>query len=159
MKTNNIIVIVLIAFFQLSFLQAQDMIKSKPETNVPLIVIEKFNQKFPSYEPVWFSQYQGRYNQELVFEGKFIFDKRYSSAVYDKDGNMIAFATKIEKNEVPQKAQEYMSKNFPNFYIAEALLVTRGFNEVTYELGIYVDNQFIIKVFSKDGEFIKSVRA
>lgn len=152
-------ILVVILLFQANISCAQNTNKSKLEKNIPDIVLERFSQKFPSHDPVWFSQYQGRYNQKLVFEGKFIFDNRYSSAIYDQDGNLIAFAATIEKNEIPDKVNQYMTENLPSFSIVEALLVTRNINDVTYEIGIYIDNQFVIEVFSKNGDFIKSTKA
>lgn len=152
-------ILVVLLLFQFTVSDAQNRNKSKLEKNIPEIVLEMFSQKFPSQDPVWFSQYQGRYNQQLVFEGKFIFDNRYSSAVYDKDGNLLAFAATIEKNEIPDKVIKYMNEKFPSFPIAEALLVTRNLNEVTFEIGIYIDNQFVIEVFSENGDFIKSTKA
>lgn len=149
----------IIILMQISVLNAQNKNISEPEINVPIVIIEMFNQRFPSQDPVWFSQYKGRYNEQLVFEAKFIFDNRYSMAVYDKSGNILAFAATIEKYELPEKANIYMSENFPSFQIVETLLVTRGKNDVTYEIGIYIDNQYVIQVFTKNGDFIKSTRA
>jgi len=140
-------------------LSAQSVNSPKPEKNVPAIVLEKFRTKFPSSDPVWFSQYQGRYDQKLVFEGRFIFDNRYSSAVYDNDGNLVAFAATIEKSEIPNSVLKYMNENYPSFPVIDALLVTRGENEKTYEIGIYIDRQYVIQVFSKNGDFIKSTKA
>ena len=155
LQTIGFIVLFLL---QAGFLNAQGLISPKPEKNVPVIVEARFSEKFPRHEPVWFSQYHGRYDNRLVYEGRFIFDNRYSSAVYDRGGNMIAFAATIEKNEIPLKARNYMAENFPTFPIADAMLVTRGMDEVTYEIGIYIDNQLVVQVFSKDGNFIKSTK-
>src|SRR5690606_35115043 len=74
----------------------------KPERNVPALVEEAFQNKFPGHDPVWYSKYQGRYNQKLVYEGRFMFDNRYSAAVYDTDGIMVAFAATVELSEVPK---------------------------------------------------------
>jgi len=152
-------ILVVLLLFQFTVSDAQISNKSRLERNIPEIVLEMFSQKFPSQDPVWFSQYQGRYDQKLVFEGKFIFDNRYSSAVYDKEGNLLAFATTIDKNEIPEKVIKYMTEKFPSFPIVEALLVTRNLSDVTFEIGIYIDNQFVIEVFSENGDFIKSTKA
>ena len=88
-----------------------------------------------------------------------MFDKRYSTAIYDGEGNMIAFAAKLENSEIPEKVVKYMNENFPSFPILDAILVTSVKNEVTYELGIVIDGEYIVKVFSNDGDFIKSTRA
>ncbi|WP_291099612.1 MULTISPECIES: hypothetical protein [unclassified Flavobacterium] len=157
---SNILKVILGVIFlsQVPVLNAQNINRSKLEKNVPVIVLEMFNQKFPSYDAVWFSQYHGRYNEKLVFEGKFVFEKRYSSAVYDNDGNLIAFAATIDKNELPDNVIKYMTEKYPSFPIVDALLVSRSKNNDTYEVGIYIDNQYVIEVFSKIGDFIKSTK-
>ena len=159
MSNLRYIYLALVLFTQITFLNAQDFTKLKPEKNVPVIVVTEFNQKFPLKEPVWFSQYQGRHDQRLVFEARFIFDNRYSSAVYDKNGGLIAFAAAIEKKEIPSKISEYMVEHFPSFPIIESFIVTRGNNDVTYEIGIFIDNELVIKVFKQNGDFIKSTKA
>lgn len=152
-------ILVVLLLFQVTVSDAQNSNMSKLERNIPEIVLELFGQKFPSHDPVWFSQYQGRYDQKLVFEAKFIFDNRYSSAIYDKVGNLIAFAATIEISEIPDKVAKYMNEKYPSFPIVEAFLVTRNLNDVTFEIGIYIDNQYVIEVFSENGDFVKSTKA
>ena len=154
-----ILVFSAIFLFSTSSLFAQISVGDKPEENVPVVVKTAFDTKFPNYKPVWFTSYEGRYNQKLTFEGRFIFDNRNSSAIYDQDGNLIAFAAAVEKKEIPTEALKYMNENFPYSTILDSILVTRGKNKVTYELGIITDGQYIIKVFSEKGDFIKSTRA
>ncbi|RZJ33813.1 MAG: hypothetical protein EOO51_12290 [Flavobacterium sp.] len=138
---------------------AQNYHGQKPEKNIPTVVSAAFDKRFPHGDPIWFSDYENRYNQKLVYEGRFLFDNRYSTAVYDKEGNLLAFAAQVERNEIPQKALKYMTENFPTFPIVDSILVTTHDDEVTYELGIVVDGEYIVKVFSKEGDFIKSTRA
>ncbi len=157
LKTISVFFLFLLFSYADAF--SQNIVGQKPERNVPVIVSTAFNEKFPSSDPIWFSNYQGRYNQKLVYEGRFIFDNRYSSAIYDRDGILLAFATKIENKEIPKQALKYMSENFPTFPILDSILVTSKNNDVTYELGIMIDDEYIIKVFSDKGEFIKSTRA
>jgi len=157
---SKIIIFLFLAFlsnFPVAY--SQNIVGQKPERNVPIIVSAAFNEQFPSKEPVWFTNYQGRYNQKLVYEGRFIFDKRYSTAIYDFEGNMLAFAAKVEENEIPEKALQYMNDEFPSYQIVDAILVTTKSNEVTYELGIIVDREYIIKIFSEKGEFLRSTRS
>ena len=149
---------VAIAIAFLCFLFTNDIHAQRLEHNVPIIVAEAFQQKFPNKEAVWFSEYQGRYDQKLVYEARFMFDNRYSKAFYENEGKMLAFAAVVEKKELPEKVSNYMSENYPSFPIAEALLVTYASTEVQFEVGIYIENNFIIQVFSKDGDFIKTVR-
>jgi len=150
------IILLLVLILSVSPLFAQDLTPMKPERKVPIIVSEAFQSKYSAKDPVWFSQYQGLYNDKLVYEARFMFDNRYSSAIFDRDGEMIAFATTIEASEIPQKAIDYMKKNYADRGVTEAMLVARGKNETSVELGIYINNRFTIVVFDKDGNFIKT---
>ena len=51
-----------------------------------------------------------------------------------------------------------MKEKYPSFPIIEALMVTDNEKVVTYEIGIYIDNQYVIQVFSNDGDFIKNTK-
>ncbi|WP_051224187.1 hypothetical protein [Flavobacterium tegetincola] len=145
----------LLCLFSFANLFAQDIVPKKPESNVPLLISENFESRFPKKDPVWFSQYQGRYDNKLVYEARFIFDRRYSAAIYNKDGAMIAFTATIENSEIPEKALTYMMENYPYQNITEAGMVDRGANS-TVELGIYINNRFTVVVFDKEGNFIKT---
>jgi hypothetical protein len=138
---------------------AQKTGSSKLDSNIPVIVGEIFNATYPGKDPVWFSSYQGDNNQVLVYIAKFIFDKRYCQAIYERDGKQLAFAATVDNKELPLAALNYMNKHYPAFPIVEALLVTDSLKEVTYEIGIYIDYVYVIQVFSKEGDFIKNTKA
>jgi hypothetical protein len=139
--------------------KSQSLIGERPEKNVPVVVSAVFNDQFPSNDPVWFSRYQGRFSQQLVYEARFIFSNKYSSAFYTKEGSFIAFASSIDYAEIPVEIRKYMMQNFPGFSILNSILVTKSDGDKTYEIGIMVDDEYIIKVFSEKGDFIKSTRA
>ncbi|MEZ7500326.1 hypothetical protein QO200_16450 [Flavobacterium sp. Arc3] len=138
--------------------QAQNDGRSRIERNVPLVVVESFNAVFSAKDPVWFTRYQGENNQELVYEAKFIFNNRYCKSVYDFNGNQIVFAATVDYRELPEGARKYMEEKYPFFPIVEALMVTDNENQDTYEIGVYIDNQYMIQVFSKEGDFIKNTK-
>jgi hypothetical protein len=156
MKTTYRNVILLLLFCVGFSSNAQNDMSSKIERNIPLIVAERFNTSYPDKNPVWFSRYKGRYDQKLVYEAKFIFDKRYCKAVYDINGNQLAFAATIEYLELPEDARTYMKEKYATFPIAESLLVTDSEKTTTYEVGIYIDNQFVIQIFSSNGTFLNN---
>ena len=147
--------IVTISFVLICFLGSQNNHAQRLQKNVPIIITEAFQKKFPAKEPIWFSSYQGRYDEKLVYEARFMFDNRYSKAFYENEGNMLAFATVIEKTELPKKVLTYMVENYPTFPIAESLLVSYSNKDVEFEVGIYIDNHFVVQVFNKDGDFLK----
>ena len=153
---NFITCTLLLLVFSSTQVVAQDLVSPKPERNVPIIVTESFNLKFPQKEPIWFTQYQGRYGDKLVYQARFIFDNRYSTAVYNRDGNLIAFAATIEASEIPKKAIEYMKVNYSDRGVTEAMTVSRDDMEATVELGIYINNRFTVVVFDKEGNYIKT---
>lgn len=153
-KYKNVVILLLLCLGFSS--NAQEVYSSKIERNIPLIVAEHFNASYPANDPVWFSTYKGRYDQKLVYEAKFLFDRRYCKAAYDINGNQLAFAATVEYNELPADARKYMEEKYPTFPIAESLMVTDNEKKTTYEVGIYIDNQFVIQVFSGNGTFIKN---
>tara|TARA_R110000868_G_scaffold87175_3_gene244037 strand:+ start:3715 stop:4194 length:480 start_codon:yes stop_codon:yes gene_type:complete len=159
MKITFKTTILFVSFFFGFVTQAQNDGSSKIEKNIPLIVVETFNNSFPDKDPVWFSRYQGSDDQELVYRAKFIFDNRYCQAVYDINGNQVVFAATVDYKELPESARNFMKEKYPAFPIVETLLVTDSKKQVTYEIGIYIDNQYVIQVFSKEGIFIKSTKA
>jgi hypothetical protein len=137
----------------------QNIVDEEPEQIVPSVVTTAFELKFPLKKPVWFSSYEGRYSQQLVHEGRFVFDNRNSSAIYGNEGNLIAFAATVERSEIPAEALNYMKEKYPYSTILDTIMVTRGINDVTFELGISISGEYIIKVFSDKGKFIKSTKA
>jgi hypothetical protein len=159
MKTSfkNLFLLFFIFFGQVS--QAQNDGVSRIERNAPLVVIESFKAVFSAKDPVWFTRYQGKNNQELVYVAKFILGNRYCKSVYDFNGNQIVFAATVDYNELPEGARNYMKEQYPSFPIIEALMVTDHEKVVTYEIGIYIDHQYVIQVFSNDGDFIKNTKA
>lgn len=157
-KTIRKIVLILSLAVGLS-ISAQKSSNSKVDSNIPLVVSESFNAMYSEKDPVWFSRYQGNNNQTLVYIAKFIFDKRYCQAIYNSNGDQIAFAATIEYKELPEAAKDYMEKKYATFPVVEAVLVTDSKKEVTYEVGIYIDRAYVIQVFSNDGTFIKNTKA
>jgi hypothetical protein len=124
MKTSfkNLFLLFFIFFGLVS--QAQNDGASRIERNAPLVVIESFNAIFSAKDPVWFTRYQGKNNQELVYVAKFILGNRYCKSVYDFNGNQIVFAATVDYNELPEVARNYMKEMYPSFPIIEALMVT-----------------------------------
>lgn len=155
---KNKIYLLCVFLMTFSFASAQIARKNKPEKNVPETVEAAFTMKFPKKDVVWFSRFQGRYDNNQVYEGRFMLDHRYSTAVFTPNGELIAFVATVEYSEIPAKARSYMENEFAGRRIIDAALVTRGENEVTYEISVYIDNEYVVKVFDEEGNFIKSTR-
>lgn len=140
-----------------SLLIAGNVQAQRIEKNVPIIVSEAFQQKFPDKDPVWFSNHQGPYGTRLVYEARFMFDNRYSKAFYENEGKLIAFATIIEQSELPKRVRDYMEKTYPTLSITEALLATHINKDIHYEVGVYIDNEFVTMTFSQEGQYLETV--
>jgi hypothetical protein len=91
-----------------------------------------------------------------VYEAKFIFDDRYCKSVYDFNGIKLLFAAGRLSWVTSRNSWVYGRRVL--LPIVESLLVTDSEKVVTYEIGIYIDNEFVIQVFSKDGDFIKNTK-
>jgi hypothetical protein len=159
MKRLKIVVLSSFLLLTATVAQAQNNGPDLVERNIPLVVSKTFAATYEEKDPVWFSRYQGSGNQKLVYIAKFIFDTRYCQAIYNIKGDQIAFAATVEYQELPKAAKEYMEKKYPVFPIVEVVLVTDNKKEVTYEVGIYIDGEYVIQVFSNDGTFLKNTKA
>lgn len=156
---NKIKYLVVALLFMTAAVKAQEVQTLKITKNIPKTVEEAFETKFAGNDVVWFTHFQGRYDNQQVYEGRFMFDKRYSTAIYSKEGDLISFMARVDYLEIPEAAREYMKTHFSGRPFIDAVLVTRGGSEVTYEIGIYIEDQYVVQIFSKDGEFIRSTRA
>lgn len=156
---RNLFYLTVSLFLFPSLTNAQPFQGAKPEKNVPNVVQTAFNSKFSDDKVVWFTHYEGQDDDQLMYEGRFMFDNRYSVAVYDRNGNLAAFVATLEYLEIPIKARQYMKDNFAGRTIVDARIVTRSPQDVTYEIGVVLENEYVVEVFSKDGDFIKSTRA
>lgn len=157
--TNQIKYLVAALLFVTTLVRAQEVHNLKLAKELPQTVEVAFETKFPAHDVVWFTHFQGRYDNQQVYEARFIFDKRYSTAIYSKEGDLIAFMARVDYLEIPEAAREYMRTHFSGRPFIDAVLVTRGGGEVTYEIGIYIENQYVIEIFTKEGDFIRSTRA
>ena len=156
---NRIKYLVVALLFMTTVVKAQEVHNLKLAKNVPQTVEEAFETKFPGNDVVWFTHFQGRYDNQQVYEARFILDKRYSTAIYSKEGDLISFMARVDYLEIPEPAREYMRVHYSGVPFIDAVLVTYGGGDVTYEIGIYLEDQYVIQIFSKDGDFIRSTRA
>lgn len=140
----------------ISFLLMNKNYSQRLESSVPIIVNDSFQKRFPDKDPVWFSTLMGKYDKRLVYEARFMMDNRYTKAFYENEGTLIAFASTIEESELPERIREYMKENYPTLPIVESLLVTHIKNGIHYEVGVYIDGDFVVMTFSKEGQYLKT---
>ena len=134
---------------------AQTLPQPDPITSPPQIVQEHFEQKFPGVEVVWHLRYRGDYDQQLRYQGKFLMNNKTVLAVYSQIGELMAMAVEIDPTDIPKKARKYMENNYPYNPIVQSAKITQVDKGVTYELGMYLDNSYVIVIFDKKGNFIQ----
>jgi hypothetical protein len=71
------------------------------------------------------------------------------------NGKQVAFAATIEYLELKKLETTWMNIIPLTLLLKRYLLLI--VKEVTYEIGIYVDNQYMIQVFSNEGTFLKTL--
>jgi hypothetical protein len=91
-----------------------------------------------------------------VYEAKFIFDNRYCKSVILMA--IKCFWLTVDYLELPEGARKY-GRKVSTFPIMEALMVTSNQQVVTYEIGVYIDNQYMYKFFSKGVILLKNTKA
>ncbi|WP_343694580.1 hypothetical protein [Flavobacterium sp.] len=148
---KNILLIIILCCS--GFLSAQNEVVTPPEK-----VKFTFEKEYPNKVPVWSIDYVGDDNDEIRYEAKFNTDKNVKAlAVYDNLGVLKAFEQQIPLSKLPQKAQNYLKKNYSLKAIREIAVVVNDKNKTTYEVGIEKDSKFYDVVFDQNGGFDVSI--
>ncbi|WP_316635352.1 PepSY domain-containing protein [uncultured Flavobacterium sp.] len=135
-------------------LSAQNQVSPNTTVTPPEKVLFTFQKEYPGKVAVWALKYVGDDDDEIRYEGKFRTNENTESlAVYDNLGVLKAFETQIPLSKLPQKAQNYLKKNYPAKAVKEIALVVDDQNKTTYEVGIVKDAKFYDVVFDKNGGF------
>jgi len=147
-------IFLMITFLYSSFLIGQSGVSPDKVVTPPEKVVFTFQKEYPGKVPVWTLKYVGDDDDEIRYEAKFKTDKNTNAlAVYDNLGAMKAFELQIPFNQLPQKAQTYLKKNYPASAIKESAVVVDDKNKTTYEVGIQKNAKFYDVVFDKNGGF------
>lgn len=147
-------VFVFFTFLFSSFLIAQEGINMKKVVTPPEKVKFAFEKEYPNKIPVWSEEYVGDDDDEIRYEAKFNTDTNTKTlAVYDNLGVLKALETQISLSQLPQKAQNYLKKNYPASAISEIAVVVDYKNKTTYEVGVEKGGKFYDVVFDKNGGF------
>jgi len=141
------------AFLCSSILIAQ-VNNDKKIVTPPEIVRFAFEKEYPNKKAFWTLEYVGDDNDEIRYEGKFTTTNNESAlAVYDNLGSLKAFELQIPLSQLPQKAQNYLKKNYPANAIREIAVVVDNSKKTTYEVGVQKETKFYDVVFDKNGGF------
>ena len=76
-------------------------------------------------------------------------------AVFNQTGGLMAIVAEMDPREIPKKARKYMENHYPNNPVTQTAKITQVDNVITYELGMYLDNYYVIVIFGKNGNFIQ----
>jgi len=147
-------VLVVFTFLFSSFLIAQEGTNMKKVVTPPEKVKFAFEKEYPNKIPVWSEEYVGDDDDEIRYEAKFNTDTNTKTlAVYDNLGVLKALETQISLSQLPQKAKNYLKKNYPASAIREIAVVVDYKNKTTYEVGVEKGGKFYDVVFDKNGGF------
>jgi hypothetical protein len=135
---------ILIFIMVTGFLMAQK-IQSK---DVPEAVMTAFQKEFPAAKIAKWDR------EENNFEASFDNNKLDQSVVFDAQGNILETEVEIGINELPEKAKDYVTLNYPGKKIKEVAKITDAQKTVTYE----VEVNGMDLIFSEQGKFIKEIK-
>jgi len=152
---KKIAVLILLLFAGIAKAQLTVLPEPEPTTAVPASVQQAFQQKFPGVEPVWYRRYRGEFNQQLRFQGKFLVNNKTVLAVFNQNGGLMAMVVEMDPLQIPKKARKFMQNHYPYNSITQTAKITQIDNVDTYELGMYLDNYYVIVIFDKNGNFVQ----
>lgn len=133
--------------------KAQDK-KLKDQVEPPVEVTLAFEKQFPNTQAKWSKTYRGEMHSELNFDADFSLKNIPMSATYTEAGVFKALVCEISPGELPQRAQDYLKKNYPNLPIQKIIKVTNDVSQTHYEVGLLVQGQLTDAVFNAQGDFL-----
>lgn len=148
--------LLIVSLFFAVVVHAQDENSKKV---VPTLEVEKaFQKDFPKVTPVWRKDYAGADRDQLSYEGDFVVNKTNMTAVYSAIGTFKVLEIEIKPAEIPAKASSYLAKNYPKNKINKAARVMTNTNNITYEIGITLNDKWTDAIFNKEGDFLRMVQ-
>ncbi|MEO5776414.1 MAG: hypothetical protein ABIQ27_05895 [Flavobacterium sp.] len=150
---NSLLVLSLFLSF---LLHAQE---ESSKTVVPTLEVEKaFQKDFPKIKPSWREEYTGDDKDELSFDADFTLNNTNMTAVYSFIGVFKVLEFEIKTADIPAKISSYMERNYPKNKIKKAAKVMRNNNNITFEIGITINEKWVDVVFNKECDFLKMVQ-
>ena len=126
---------------------------------VPTLEVSKaFQKDFPKTKPTWRVDYLGDERDKLSYDADFTVDNTNMTAVYNAIGLFKVLEVEIKPTEIPAKISSYLAKNYPKNKINKAAKVMTNNNNITYEIGITINDKWVDAVFNKECDFIKMVQ-
>lgn len=148
--------LLIVSLFFVVVLQAQD--ENSKQVIPTLEVVKAFQKDFPKVKAVWRKDYTGPHRDQLSYEGDFVVNKINMTAVYNANGTFNVLEIEIKPAEIPAKISSYLAKNYPKNKINKAARVMTNANNITYEIGITLNDKWTDAIFNKEGDFLRMVQ-
>lgn len=144
-------------FFLLPLMVFAQNNEAEKEIKPPLEVVKAFQKEFPKIKPHWRKTYRGENETELNYDGDFVINNINMTAIYNVYGVFKVLHCDIAPNDIPEKALQYLHKNYPNHTIESSIKVMDNSNKTTYEIGIKINNHLSDAIFDAQGDFLTIV--
>lgn len=119
------------------------------ESEVPAIVKQSFEKRFPGVKAEKWELENGNY--EIEFEK----DEVETSAVFNAQGNLLETEQEIEVRALPAEIQAYIGKNYTGYKITEAAKITTSDNHIQYEAEVKKSSDKFDLIFDASGHFLR----
>jgi len=149
------LLLILPVFFTF-LLQAQEVDSKSVEPT--LEVTKAFQKDFPKTKPNWRVDYAGDDRDQLSYEADFMMNNTKMTAVYSAVGLFKVLEVEIKEADIPANITEYLTKNYPKNRINNAAKIMTNNNDITYEIGITINDKWTDAVFNKEGDFLRMVQ-
>jgi hypothetical protein len=125
---------------------AQDM----PQQNVPAVVVNAFQQKFPQQSMVEWELKKGLYEAEFEI-------KNLDHSVYlDSTGKIVRYKQEINAADLPEAVKTSIEKNFNGYKIDDVKKIEEG-SAVSYKVELEKGQDERKVTFGTDGKIIKNI--
>jgi hypothetical protein len=146
MKKSMFLFFVMV-LFAVPVVWAQDL----AEKDVPTTVMEAFKKKFPSTtEAKWKKNKSGKLEVDFKLAGK------KAEAKFSPDGKWVSSKQRVEKGQLPAKANEYVKKSYAGYEIDKVVLQEESKdNKKEYDVELKKGNAKEELEFDGEGNFVK----
>ncbi|MCX6258638.1 MAG: PepSY-like domain-containing protein [Bacteroidia bacterium] len=129
--------------------ESKSMSQSKSKVVVPSEVKAAFAKQFPTVKKVkWGIEKPGEY------EAEFLLNKSETSALFDKQGNLLEEEKEMGKSGLPQAVNAILEKDYAGYKIGECSRnIAKGVT--TFEVEAKKGKERIELIFDEQGKFLR----
>jgi hypothetical protein len=125
---------------------AQDI----PQQNIPVVVVNAFQQKFPQQSSVEWKLKKGLYEAEFEI-------KNLDHTIYlDSTGKIVRYKKEIPASELPAAVNTSIQKNFKGYKIEDVKKIEEA-TGITYKIELEKGKEERKLIFTADGKIIENV--